>query len=366
MDSSVVAGLMKEQDHNVVGITMCFNISHPNSKKPSCCGVDGIEDAKRAAHALDIPHYVFNFAEDINTHIIDNFTNEYLDGRTPNPCVQCNKHLKFGSLLEKVRELGADYLATGHYAKIEPNAAGRLELKKGNDAFKDQSYFLYSMKKETLPFVFFPLGHLTKYEVRDLARKYNLPNAEKPGSQDICFIPDSGYKKFIEERVGKENLIPGVFKDEEGNVVGEHKGIAYFTIGQRDGLGIALGKPVYVYKIEKETNTVYVGGEEKLYSAGLIADDVNFLSVDPPDSHLPVKVKIRYNQPEVDASLSVFDDGKTLVLFRSPQKSVTPGQSVVFYRDDVVLGGGIIESAVSGETNFVNADLRESNADLRR
>ena len=356
VDSSVVAGLMKEQGHDVVGITMCFNISHPGSKKPSCCGVDGIEDAKRAAHTLDIPHYVMNFAEDINTHIIDNFTNEYLDGRTPNPCVQCNKHLKFGSLLDKVRELGADYLATGHYAKIESNATGRFELKKGKDQYKDQSYFLYSMRKETLANVFFPLGRLTKYEVRELARKYNLPNAEKPGSQDICFIPDSGYKKFIEDRVGRENLTPGVFKDEEGNIVGEHKGIAYFTIGQRDGLGIALGKPQYVYKIEKETNTVYIGGEEKLYSAGLIADDVNFLSVDQPKDHLKVKAKIRYNQPEVDASLSVFDDGRALVLFRSPQKSVTPGQSVVFYHDDVVLGGGIIQSPITQEAE----DLAES------
>ena len=189
VDSSVVAGMMKEQGHDVVGVTMCFNITHPNNKKPSCCGVDGIEDAKRAAHTLGIPHYIFNFAEDINTHIIDNFTNEYLNGRTPNPCVQCNRYLKFGSLFEKVKSLGADYLATGHYAKNEYNTLReRFELKKGEDKYKEQSYFLYSMRKETLPFVFFPLGNITKYQVRDLARKYKLPNAEKPGSQDICFV----------------------------------------------------------------------------------------------------------------------------------------------------------------------------------
>ena len=394
VDSSVVAGLMKEQGYDTVGVTMCFNISHPESKKASCCGIDGIEDAKRAAHALDIPHYVFNFAETIDEKIIDNFTDEYLAGRTPNPCVQCNKHLKFGSLFDKVRGLGADYLATGHYGKIEYSAAREcFELKKGVDKYKDQSYFLYSMDKATLPFVLFGLGGFTKYEVRDLARKYKLPNAEKPGSQDICFVPDSGYKKFIEDRVGKEALLPGAFKNEEGNIVGQHKGIPYYTIGQRDGLGLALGRPVYVYKIDKETNTVYIGGEEKLFSAGLIAEDVNFLSIDPPTpsqnggstrrsptqkqlgedglasadfaeelkaaelraplGHLKVKVKIRYNQPEMDADLSVFEDGRVLILFEKPQKSVTPGQSVVFYEGDIVLGGGIIQSAITEESEHL-------------
>ena len=347
VDSSVVAGMMKEAGHNVIGVTMCFNISHPNNKKPSCCGVDGIDDAKRAAQVLSIPHYVMNFAEDINEHIIDNFTNEYLNGRTPNPCVQCNKHLKFGSLLEKARSLGADYLATGHYAKIEYNdVRNSFELKKGEDKYKDQSYFLYSMRKDTLPFVFFPLGGMTKFQVRDLARKYGLLNAEKPGSQDICFIPDTGYKKFIEDRVGAENMKPGLFKDENGNILGEHKGVAYFTIGQRDQLGIALGRPVYVYRIDKETNTVYIGGEEKLYAKGLIADQINFLSIDPPSENLPIQVKIRYNQPQVDAQLRVLEDGRASVVFVAPQKSVTPGQSVVFYDGDIVLGGGIIEAPI--------------------
>ena len=352
VDSSVVAGMMKEAGYNVVGVTMCFNISHPNSKKPSCCGVEGIEDAKRAAQVLDIPHYVFNFAEDINEHIIDNFTNEYLNGRTPNPCVQCNRYLKFGSLFEKVKSLGADYLATGHYAKIEYNdGQQRFELKKGEDKYKEQSYFLYSMRKETLPFVLFPLGPITKYQVRELARKYGLPNAEKPGSQDICFIPDTGYKKFIEERVGADNLKPGFFKDENGNTVGNHKGIAYYTIGQRDKLGIALGRPVYVYKIDKETNTVYVGDEDKLLSAGLVAEDINFVSTNPPTETIPVKVKIRYNHSDVDAEMTTLPGGKVKVDFKAPQRSVTPGQSVVFYQDDIVLGGGIIKAPIPIETS---------------
>ena len=203
------------------------------------------------------------------------------------------------------------------------------------------------MPKDTLPHVLFPLGNIAKYQVRDLARKYGLQNAEKPGSQDICFIPDSGYKKFIEDRVGKDALMPGHFKDENENIVGEHKGIAYYTIGQRDQLGIALGRPVYVYKIDRETNTVYVGDEGKLYSKGLIADEINFFSADLPTEKIRVKVKIRYNQPEINADVISLDDGKIKVEFKEPQKSVTPGQSVVFYDHDVVVGGGIIKAPIT-------------------
>src|SRR3989338_7152989 len=226
VDSSVVAGLMKDEGYDVVGVTMCFSISHPESKKPSCCGVDGIQDAKRAAQILDIPHYVMDFARDINEYIIDDFTNEYLNGRTPNPCVRCNQHLKFGTLYAKVKSLGGGYLATGHYAKIHYNIERACyELKKAHDPKKDQSYFLYSMKKETLPSVLFPLGDLTKTQVRDLARKYKLNTADKPESQDICFVPDSGYKKFIENRLGVDAFKPGPFVNDKGEVVGEHKGI---------------------------------------------------------------------------------------------------------------------------------------------
>ncbi len=351
VDSSVVAGLMKEQGYDVVGVTMCFNISHPNSSKPSCCGVEGIEDARRAAHTLGIPHYVFNFAEVIDKKIIDNFTNEYLAGRTPNPCVKCNQHLKFGSLFERVRGLGADYLATGHYAKIEFNPGQkRFELKKGEDPYKEQSYFLYSMNKDTLAHVLFPLGGITKFQVRGLARKYGLANAEKPGSQDICFIPDTGYKKFIEDRVGKEALKPGPFKDENGNIIGEHRGIPYYTIGQREGLGIALGRPVYVYKIEKETNTVYIGDEHNLFSQALMAGEVNFVSIAPPEEPIEVSVKIRYNRFEVPASLKYLGDHRARIDFKDPQRAITPGQSVVFYENDIVLGGGIIEKPLTTES----------------
>lgn len=348
VDSSVVAGLMKDEGYKVVGVTMCFNITHPNSTKPSCCGIDGIQDAKRAAEILGIPHYVFNFAKDINDFIIEDFTNEYLSGRTPNPCVRCNQHLKFGSLYDKVKNLGGDYIATGHYGIIDYDQDRQLfQLKKGVDPRKDQSYFLYSMKKETLSSVLFPLGGFTKQEVRELAKKYHLNTAEKPESQDICFVPEAGYKKFLEDRVGLGAMVPGPFKDEDGKIVGQHKGIAYYTIGQRDKLGIALGYPVYVYKIDKTTNTVYVGNLNRLYAKGLIAGQLNLVSMNFTQETLEVMVRIRYNQPEVKAYLTCLSEGQVKVMFETPQKSVTPGQSVVFYEGPVVLGGAIIDEAIA-------------------
>ncbi len=355
VDSSVVAGMMKEQGHDVVGVTMCFSITHPDSKKPSCCGVDGIQDAKRAAQILDIPHYVLDFAKDINDFIIEDFVSEYLSGRTPNPCVRCNQHLKFGSLYKKVMSLGAGYLATGHYGKIHFNSElNRYEMKKAIDPKKDQSYFLCSMKRETLPHVFFPLGDMTKTEVRDLARKYHLNTAEKPESQDICFVGDGGYKKFIENRLGKQIHTPGRFVNEKGETVGVHQGIINYTIGQRDKLGIALGHPVYVSRIDRETNTVYVGPLAKLYSKGLIASQFNPVSIEKINSEMEAMVRIRYNSPEVKAVIRPLANDQIEVIFDAPQKSVTPGQSVVLYQDDVVLGGATIEKSIRCEMEELN------------
>ena len=347
VDSSVVAGLIKEAGYNTIGVTMCFNITH-NDGKASCCGIDGIADAKRAADILDIPHYVFNFAHDINAFIIDNFTDEYLNGRTPNPCVRCNQHLKLGTLYQKVKALGAEYLATGHYGQIEFNAKRNChELKKAIDFKKDQSYFLYSMKKETLSSVMFPLGGMTKPEVRELARKFSLNTAEKPESQDICFVPASGYKKFIEDRVGPQAMAPGPFVDENGNVIGQHKGLAHYTIGQRDKLGLAMGYPVYVYKMDRTTNTVHIGNLKHLYSGGLKASGMNWVSMEIPQETIEVSARIRYNSPEVKAYLTPTDENSVRVEFKEPQKSVTPGQSVVFYDGDVVLGGAVIDEALA-------------------
>ncbi len=367
VDSSVVAGLIKEEGYKTVGVTMCFNITHPDGK-PSCCGIDGIADAKRAADILDIPHYVFNFAQDINEYIIDNFTDEYLNGRTPNPCVRCNQHLKFGTLYQKVKALGADYLATGHYGKIEFNAKSNgYELKKAADPKKDQSYFLYSMDKDTLASVKFPLGGLTKPEVRALARKFSLNTAEKPESQDICFVPSSGYKKFIEDRVGAAAMTPGPFVDENGKVIGTHKGLAHYTIGQRDKLGLAMGYPVYVYKMDRATNVVHVGDLRRLYSGGLIAGKLNWLSGENLQETIEVSARIRYNSPEVKAYLSPVDKGIVRVEFAQPQKSVTPGQSVVFYDGDAVLGGAIIDEALGvGDKEYENFSWPGGNLDDRR
>jgi len=350
VDSSVVAGMMKEAGYDVVGVTMCFSISHPNSRKPSCCGVEGIDDARRAAQLLDIPHYVLDFAADINDFIIEDFTNEYLSGRTPNPCVRCNQYLKFGSLYTKVMSLGAGYLATGHYGKIAFNPhKDRYELKKAADEQKDQSYFLYSMRRETLPHVLFPLGDMTKEQVRRLARKYKLNTAEKPESQDICFVPDAGYKQFIRERVGDQAFRPGPFVDHEGKVVGQHQGIANYTIGQRDKLGIALGYPVYVNRIDKQANTVHVGPLAYLFAKGLTAGQFNALSMEIPREPCEVAARIRYNSREVKAMLTYLGNGKIRLDFNEPQKSVTPGQSAVFYQGDVVLGGAVIDEPVRCE-----------------
>jgi len=350
VDSSVVAALMKEYGYDVIGVTMCFSITHPDSRKPSCCGVDGIQDAKRAAQILDIPHYVLDFASDINEYIIDDFTNEYLNGRTPNPCVRCNQHLKFGSLYEKVMALGADYLATGHYAKIAYNEdSKRFEMKKAKDEKKDQTYFLYSIRKDTLPSILFPLGDMSKDDVRLLAQKYHLNTAGKAESQDICFVPDSGYKKFIEDRMGSHVFVPGPFVNDKGEVIGEHKGIAHYTIGQRDKLGLALGYPVYVFKIDKDVNTVHVGPRTCLYSSGLFAHQFNSVSMDNFYGTIDVNIRIRYNSPEVKGTLTYLQDDQIKVEFVEPQRSVTPGQSVVFYHDDVMLGGAVIEKPIRCE-----------------
>ncbi len=347
VDSSVAAALLKDAGYTVEGVTMCFNIPHGSGRKPSCCGVDGIQDARAVAKALDIPHHVLDFAEDIEKFIIQDFIAEYCHGRTPNPCVRCNQYLKFGTLFDLARRLGMDYLATGHYARIdfEPQN-GTYVLKKGRDEQKEQSYFLYGIKKEYLPHILFPLGDLRKQDVRGLARKYALPTSEKAESQDICFVPEEGYKQFIQDRVGDVYFKPGPFKNSQGDIVGRHQGVARYTIGQRDKLGLALGFPVYVYEIDPEDNIVYVGTEEHLFAKGLYASRVNCLLPHIPEQTVEGKVRIRYNAPEVEGALTFLGKDKVRFDFSEPQKSVTPGQSAVFYQGQTVIGGGLIDAAV--------------------
>ena len=347
VDSSVAAALLKEQGFHVAGVTMCFSITDGQTRRPSCCGPEGVKDARAAARTLDIPHYVLDFAGDLDNDIIENFVQEYLKGRTPNPCMRCNQFVKFGTLLQKVTALGADYLATGHYVRIQQNAQNKeFMLKKAVDPDKDQSYFLYGIRRQDLQKILFPLGNLKKPQVRDIARQYHLENAAKPGSQDICFVPDSGYRDFIRDRAGRDAFTPGPFKDHEGNTVGQHQGIGYYTIGQRDKLGIALGYPAYVYRIDAHENTVYVGPRACLLSKGLIACHANFFGMDLSRGPIDADAQIRYNAGQVPAKISAVDAGHIRVDFKTPQESVTPGQSVVFYDGDVVLGGAVIEKAV--------------------
>ncbi len=341
MDSSVAAALLLDQGYAVTGVTMSFI---KQGAAPLNCGTKNIEDAKEAAKILGIGHVTLDFAEQMDALVIEEFSREYLSGRTPNPCIQCNQNIKFGALLESVHKQGADFLATGHYANIVLNTdTNAYELRRGIDDKKDQSYFLYRMPKEILGRIIFPLGGLTKDEVREIAGRYRLNTADKEESQDICFVPETGYKEFIKERVGETAFQPGPFKDQEGMVIGEHKGVVNYTIGQRDKLELALGFPAYVYKIDREANAVYVGPKECLYAKGLLASRLNMISSLNSKEPLEVQARIRYNAPEVGCSLMILDDRHFKVDFKEPQRSITPGQSVVLYQGNVILGGGIID-----------------------
>lgn len=353
VDSSVAAALLKEQGYEVVGITMCFNLADSVSKRPTCCGIQGIEDARMVAYKLGIRHYVLNMQKPLEEYVISDFCQEYLKGRTPNPCVRCNQYLKFDALLKKALSLGAKFLATGHYAGIKEvqgagfRAQGYL-LKKAKDKIKDQSYFLYRLTQRQLKHILFPLGGYTKKEVRALAEEFGLPTAQKPGSQEICFLPDTDYRGFLIHRLAQINktqisadIKPGLIIDKQRNILGQHKGIAFYTIGQRQGLGIAKGYPLYVTKIDAKDNTIVLGKKEDALKKEFLVKEPHFI-FKPIKKKIVVRVKIRYNHKESQAQIGVC--GKQLkVCFRKPQFAITPGQSAVFYDKDVVLGGGIID-----------------------
>lgn len=359
VDSSVAAALLVQKGFEVVGITMCFGTEVGKSiraKRPLCCGPEAINDARRVANILGIKHYVLNFAKDLERFVIQDFVNEYCSGRTPNPCVRCNKFIKFGALLKKARSLDAHFLATGHYARIELDKKNKeYLLRKGRDSVKEQSYFLYSIDKDILPFILTPLGEFRKNQVRNLARKFNLPVHEKAGSQEICFIKDTDYRKFLQQRLSqdKRKINPGPILDLEGKVLGRHKGIAFYTIGQRQGLGVAFSQPLYIVDINAKLNTITLAVKRKTYCQGLIADNLNFLHP-VNERKLDLKVKIRYNQQEVKAGVYLSDlpsqkNIKTLtaeVNFLKPLRSVAPGQAIVFYKRDRVIGGGTIRQGI--------------------
>jgi len=343
VDSSVAAALLKEQGYQVIGLTMCFNLAVKDGAKPSCCGLTGIEDARRVCHKLGIRHYVINLDKDFYREVVQNFYQEYLSGRTPNPCVRCNQFIKFNILLKKSINLGAQFLATGHYARIVKSRQGYL-LKKAGDIKKDQSYFLYRLTQKQLKHVIFPLGNFTKPKVRQIARSLGLNVAEKQDSQEICFLPDGKYRDLIKGK-GLDSVKPGNLVDKDGNILGVHQGIAYYTIGQRHGLGIAKGYPLYVVEINAKNNRITVGSRLDSCKSGFIIKDKHFIST-PFKKKVEIKVRIRYNHKEMPAVV-YSAKGKLKVIFKKPQFAITPGQSAVFYDRDIVLGGGIIEKGIN-------------------
>jgi tRNA-specific 2-thiouridylase len=347
VDSSVTAALLKEQGYDVAGVTMCFELPPvTGDRRPSCCGLGSINDARRVCKALGIEHHVLNYGDALETMVIEDFIREYAKGRTPNPCVKCNQHLKFERLFNDAKALGATHLATGHYVKNIRNAVtGEFEMHKAVDGRKDQSYFLYGTPRTRLPFLLFPLGGMTKDEVRAHAHRFNLPVAAKKDSQDICFIPTGKYQGFLSARV-PELCRPGDYIDQNGKVVGRHQGVAHYTIGQREGLGIALGAPMYVNRIDVVHNTVHIGPQEALVSPGLEASGLNMLVPNFVEETVEAGLKIRYNHNEIKGKVSFLPQGCCRVVFDVPQKAVTPGQSVVFYHGDLVLGGAVIDKAL--------------------
>lgn len=349
VDSSVAAALLKKDGFEVIGITMCFNLPDIESKKPRCCGLAGIKDARRVARKIGIKHYVLNMQKVLEEKVIKNFCQEYLKGRTPNPCVRCNQYIKFDALLKKARALDAEFLATGHYAKIKKisrhqgDRAPVYQLKAAKDLFKDQSYFLYRLGQNQLKHILFPLGDYTKPQVRSLAKKFGLAVAEKRESQEICFLPDTDYREFL-KKYSKMNLSSGDIVDKAGLRLGTHKGVAFYTIGQREGLGIALGYPVYVTKIDALHNRITVGNKVDACKKEFFLNQLHFTAM-PIKKKVALKVKIRYNHHQAKAVILPLK-GKIKVCFKKPQFAITPGQSAVFYKKDEVLGGGIINEVL--------------------
>ncbi|MEN2775677.1 tRNA 2-thiouridine(34) synthase MnmA [Acetivibrio clariflavus] len=346
VDSSVAAALLLEKGYDVIGVTMQIwpDVSEETKiKEGGCCSLSAVDDARLVANTLGIPYYVLNFKDVFEKKVINYFVDEYLKGRTPNPCIACNRYVKFEALLNKAVSMGIDYVATGHYAIIEYDEnRKRYLLKKSVTDAKDQTYALYNLTQEQLARVLMPIGEYSKDIVRKKAAELGLYVASKPDSQEICFVDDNDYGKFIEENTDKK-IVPGYFVDTKGNILGEHKGIIHYTVGQRKGLGIALGKPMYVVGLDAENNTVILGEDTEVYGNELIAYDLNFISIDTLEEPMRVKAKIRYSAKAADALIIPIEDGKVKVVFDTPQRAITPGQSVVFYDGDIVVGGGIIQ-----------------------
>lgn len=345
VDSSVAAYLLKEQGYDVIGVTMqIWQDEKPQIQEENggCCGLSAVDDARRVASQLQILYYVMNFKEEFKNHVIDYFIREYLNGRTPNPCIACNRYVKWESLLKRGMEIGADYIATGHYAQIEKLSNGRYAIRHSATKAKDQTYALYNLTQEQLSRTLMPVGAYTKDEIRAVAQKINLQVAGKPDSQDICFVPDGDYASFIKREVDQE-LPTGNFVSLDGKVLGQHKGIIHYTIGQRKGLGLALGYPAFVLDIRPETNEVVIGTNEESMTHEVRADNLNFMAVETIEEEIRAFAKIRYNHRGAWCTVKRTKEDEILCIFDEAQRAVTPGQALVLYDGDYVLGGGTIK-----------------------
>lgn len=345
VDSSVAALLIKNEGYETIGITLKLysneEIGVPREK--TCCSLDDVEDARSVAARLEMPFYVMDFSDDFEENVISRFVCAYECGKTPNPCIDCNRHIKFDSLINKAQELGFDYVVTGHYARIEyDEKTQRYLLKKAIDETKDQSYMLYTMTQSQLAKTLFPLGDMKKTEAREIAEKNGLINARKRDSQDICFVPDGDYAGFISRYCGK-NFEEGNFVGTNGEVYGKHKGIVNYTIGQRKGLGLSFPQPMFVGKINAELNEVVLCKSEELFSKELFADNINLITCDRITEPMRVYAKVRYRHKEQPATVTQTADDEIKLVFDEPQRAVTPGQAVVLYQGDVVIGGGTVK-----------------------
>lgn len=345
VDSSVAAYLLLKEGYDVIGVTMQIwqdKDKEAQEVEGGCCSLSAVEDARRVCDKIGIPFYVMNFKEVFEKTVIDYFVDEYFLGRTPNPCIACNKYVKFDALLERSLALDAEYVATGHYARIlYDEGYGRYIIKKSATAAKDQTYVLYNLTQDQLKHMLMPLGDYTKEQVRAIARELELRTANKPESQEICFVEDNDYGRFLSEKRG-EDIKPGYFVDTKGNKLGMHKGIVHYTVGQRKGLGIAFGKPMFVVEIIPDRNLVVLGDESEVFSTVLTADNLNFVAIEDLKAPMKVNAKIRYSAKEAPAEVFPIEGNKVRVVFEQPQRAITPGQAVVFYDGDVLVGGGTI------------------------
>ncbi|MCR4956469.1 MAG: tRNA 2-thiouridine(34) synthase MnmA [Lachnospiraceae bacterium] len=345
VDSSVAAYLLKEQGYDVIGVTMQIwqdEDEYTLESNGGCCGLSAVDDARRVAQVIGIPYYVMNFKKEFKEHVMDYFVDEYIHGRTPNPCIACNRYVKWESLLKRSLDIGADYIATGHYARIKKLENGRFAIANSATAAKDQTYALYNLTQEQLKRTLMPIGDFPKERVREMAQEFHLPVAHKPDSQEICFIPDNDYAGFIQKEMGNQVPKPGHFVDVHGNVIGEHKGITHYTIGQRKGLNLSMGHPVFVVDIRPETDEVVIGEAEDVFSKELIADRVNFMGVKTISDGDEFIGKIRYGHKGAKCHVSMMKNDKIHVEFEEPVRAITKGQAVVLYKNDYVALGGVI------------------------